>query len=96
MEKFLPSPEFQRLLDPYREMMKNLSILTGKEMSIPNDMFLLYHQLSSMQSMNEPLPDWSSDYFPDGLLLNGTYLEYDTQKYTDWMRRVNGGKSYII
>ncbi|XP_001604473.1 venom acid phosphatase Acph-1-like [Nasonia vitripennis] len=91
MKRFLPSPGFQKLLDPYREMMRNMTIWMGQEMSIPNHMFVLYHKLSSMQALDEPLPEWSRDFFPYGLLLNGTYLEYDTHKYIDWMRRVNGG-----
>ena len=86
--------EFQRLLDPYREMMSNLTVETKQEMRTSNDMFLLYHKLASMQSMNQSLPAWADDIFPNGTLLQGTYLEYDVLKYTDWMRRINGGKIF--
>lgn len=92
MEKNEASPEFQKLLDPYRDMLKNLSILIGKEIKNSNDMFLLYHNLASMQSMNQSVPSWADNIFPDGALLDGTYLEYNVLKYSDWMRRVNGGK----
>lgn len=93
MEKNEALPEYQKLLDPYRSMLNNLSIVIGKEMKTSNDMFLLYHNLASMQSMNKSLPSWADNIFPDGALLSGTYLAYDVLKYSDWMRKINGGKT---
>ncbi|XP_014203719.1 venom acid phosphatase Acph-1-like isoform X2 [Copidosoma floridanum] len=85
------TPEFQKLLDPYRDMLSDLAAWTGERMDSSFDMFKLYHRLAAMRSMMQPLPAWSKDIFPDGLLLNGTYLEYEILKYTDYMRKINGG-----
>ncbi|XP_014220480.1 venom acid phosphatase Acph-1-like [Trichogramma pretiosum] len=85
------SAEFKKLLEPFQETMKNLTRLTGSQVSSSRDMFLLYHKFDAMRYMNETLEDWVYDYFPDGALLNGTYLEYKRLKFTDWLRKINGG-----
>lgn len=74
--------------------MKNLTILTGEEMTTTTDLWQLYHKLSAMQTRNQILPSWAADYFPNGLLLNATYAEYEALKFTDWMRKIHGGKRF--
>ncbi|KAJ8682011.1 hypothetical protein QAD02_017803 [Eretmocerus hayati] len=91
LEKAKSSPEYQKLLEPFRDLMEYLEFFTGKEIKESFDMFLLYHSLKAMHSMNETLPQWAENYFPNGLLLNGTFLEYHAMKFNDWMRKINGG-----
>ena len=91
MEKVELTPEFQKLLDPFREMMNNVTLQTGRKMKSCRDIFLLYHELLAMQSLNQTIPDWAEDIFSNGELLKGTYLEYKRLKYTEWIRKINGG-----
>ncbi|XP_015117680.1 venom acid phosphatase Acph-1 [Diachasma alloeum] len=84
-------PEVQERLNEFSGLLKNLSDWTGKNMSIPNDMFNLYHALMSESSMGLALPQWANHIFPEGLLLNGTILEYDIVSYNEKLKRLNGG-----
>ena len=71
--------------------MQNLTEETGKNISNSNDMYFLYHALMAEQSMNLPLPNWTTSIFPFGKLLDGTNLEYEIFSYNTEMKRLNGG-----
>lgn len=75
--------------------MKNLTNLTGKNISTPWDMYNLYLLFVAESAMNLTLPEWSKDIFPNGQLLDGILLEYEIFSYTKHMRRLNGGKRKI-
>lgn len=71
--------------------MKNLTDLTGKNFSIPYDMYKLYLLFVAESAMNLTLPNWSKQIFPYGKLFNGILLELEIFSYTKNMQRLNGG-----
>uniref|UniRef100_A0A0C9PLG4 acid phosphatase n=1 Tax=Fopius arisanus TaxID=64838 RepID=A0A0C9PLG4_9HYME len=84
-------PDVRNKLSEFSVLMRDLSDWTGKQFRSSNDMFNLYHALTAENSLNLDLPRWSADIFPNGLLLNGTILEYDVTSYGQKMKRLNGG-----
>ncbi|XP_057337523.1 uncharacterized protein LOC130675706 [Microplitis mediator] len=90
-ERVIKLPEFKRELEKFRPLMKNLTAVTGKEISTSNDLFLLYNGLTALKSMNRQLPKWSEEIFPYGALLDGANLEFKSLFYNDNLKRLRSG-----
>ncbi|XP_044010439.1 uncharacterized protein LOC122854092 [Aphidius gifuensis] len=84
-------PEIQARLNKLSGLMKNLTKWTGKSIETSADIFFLYITLSIEDSLNLTLPEWTKGIYPNGLLLNGTILHYETISYTTKLKRLNGG-----
>lgn len=91
-DRVLESPEGQKALSKYSDLMKNLTVWSGKNISTPWDMYYLYHTLMAEYSMDLILPDWAYTVFPNGDLWNGTVFAYDAASFTPLLRRINGGE----
>lgn len=85
-------PEYQAKVESFRGFMQNLTTWTGKNITLPNDMYNLYHILVAESYMGLTLPQWTRGIFPRGKLLDGINLEYEIFSYTEAMRRLNGGE----
>ncbi|KAF7991963.1 hypothetical protein HCN44_010764 [Aphidius gifuensis] len=84
-------PEIKLKVSKFDDFMKNLTKWTGHKINSAADMYHLYHTLSLENALNLTLPDWTKGVFPDGLLLNGTVLEYEIASYGTTLKRLNGG-----
>lgn len=93
--RVLNLPKTLEKMSQFTELMDKLTKLTGKKIEKPSDMYYLYHTFIAQSSMNLLLPKWAYDYFPDGLLFNGTVAAYNIANSTPLLRRLFAGKSYI-
>ncbi|XP_001605452.1 venom acid phosphatase Acph-1 [Nasonia vitripennis] len=85
-------PEIQAKIESIQGFLKNLTELTGKNFTIPNDIYNLYHILIAESYMGLAIPQWTRGIFPHGKLLDGINLEYEMFSYSEAQRRLNGGK----
>lgn len=85
----------QEKLQPFREMMHDLSLHMGQKVENSNDMFVLYHNFVAMETINKTLPEWVLKYYPSPLR-DGVFLEYEALRYNDWMKKLNGGITIFI
>ena len=94
-QKVLASKRYKKDLSKYYRLMKNLTVLTGREISDSKSMYFLHHTFTSQQAMNLTLPEWSKPYFPVGPLTDATLFHYDVQSYTPLLKKINGGNYNI-
>ncbi|XP_043260530.1 venom acid phosphatase Acph-1-like isoform X1 [Colletes gigas] len=64
---------------------------SGIEIRKPSEVALLYAALETKADLNQSLPYWAKEIFPDGGLYNMTLLEYDLLSQTHLQRQLNGG-----
>lgn len=83
--------EYKKDLARFDEVKKNLTILTGRDMSDVYNIYRLYLTLIAESSMNLPLPEWTKPYFPEGPINDAALFEYRTQSYTTALKKLNGG-----
>ncbi|XP_031785202.1 venom acid phosphatase Acph-1-like [Nasonia vitripennis] len=91
LDKVLNSEEYKRELSRYRELMNNLTTLIGREVNKAEIVYHLFNTLTSEAAMNLPLPEWTEAYFPNGLIINATLLEYETKSYNEQLKKLNDG-----
>ncbi|XP_072756978.1 uncharacterized protein [Anoplolepis gracilipes] len=89
--RILNLPEIKKELSKFKNVMNNLTELTGKKIEKPLDLYYLYHTFVSESSLNLTLPKWAHDYFPDGPLLDGIVLAYNIANFTPLIRRLYAG-----
>ncbi|KYN43496.1 Venom acid phosphatase Acph-1 [Trachymyrmex septentrionalis] len=89
--RILNSPEGQAKIDQFKDMMDDLTKLTGKNIQTLEDLYFLYHTFVAESSLGLPLPEWAYDYFPYGPLFDGTVAEYDITNFTPLIRRLYAG-----
>ncbi|XP_058801827.1 venom acid phosphatase Acph-1-like [Phymastichus coffea] len=85
------STEYKKDLSRFNELMKNLTVFTGREIDDIKIVYHLYHTLTAESSLGLALPEWTKLYFPNGLIRNATLFEYKTESYTPKLIRLNGG-----
>lgn len=88
-------PEVKLKIENFQSFLKNLTELTGKNITTPFDTYFLYHLFIAESAMNLPLPSWSKDIFPYGKLFEAIQLNYEIYGWTKDMRKLNGGKTRI-
>ncbi|XP_057337524.1 lysosomal acid phosphatase-like [Microplitis mediator] len=91
LEKVKELPEIKNKIDIFLPLMRNLTLLTGKNISSPFDLLLLYNVLMAESSMGLPLDKWATEIFPHGLLLDGTVLDYEIKNSNENLKRLRGG-----
>ncbi|XP_078033761.1 venom acid phosphatase Acph-1 [Augochlora pura] len=64
---------------------------TGMEMHSPSQVALLYSIFETQASLNESLPHWAKDIFPDGEMSNVTLLDYYILSRTPLQKKLIGG-----
>lgn len=90
-DRILSSPEGQAKIGQFKELMGNLTKLTGKEIKTVEDLYFLYQTFIAESSLGLPLPEWAYDYFPYGQLFDGIVASYKLNNFTPLIRRLNAG-----
>ncbi|XP_076646054.1 venom acid phosphatase Acph-1 isoform X1 [Halictus rubicundus] len=91
MQTVLTSNEVKSRMLHHTPLLDHVSNYTGVEMQHPSDIALLYAVLETKATLNESLPYWAKDIFPDGDMYNVTLLEYDLLSQTPLQMKLNGG-----
>ncbi|KAJ8664792.1 hypothetical protein QAD02_006454 [Eretmocerus hayati] len=86
------NPEIEEKIQKFENYMSNLTRITGKEITTPDDLSQLYHILKAESMMGLALPEWTKSEFPTGKLRDGALLYYDLYSFTLPLRKFNGGK----
>jgi len=89
--KILNSPEGKAKIDQFKDLMSNLTKLTGKEVKTVEDLYLLYQTFLAESSLGLIIPEWAYDYFPYGPLLDGIVALYNISNFTPYMRKLYNG-----
>ncbi|KAL6434819.1 hypothetical protein ACFW04_005184 [Cataglyphis niger] len=74
----------------FDNLMKQLSIYTGKNITTLFDIFLLYGTLTAQSAYGLCLPEWTHNIFPNGELLDAFLLQLNLFSYGS-LNRLNGG-----
>ncbi|CAL7935090.1 unnamed protein product [Xylocopa violacea] len=91
MEKVLNTNEMQDRLSRHSLLFHRVSQYTGRKIQKPTEIALLYAILETKADLNESLPEWAEDIFPDGEMYNVSLLEYDLLGQTLLQKQLNGG-----
>ncbi|OAD56134.1 Venom acid phosphatase Acph-1 [Eufriesea mexicana] len=91
MEKVLNMDEVQEKLSHYSTLFDHVSQNTGVKIQYPSEMALLYAVLETKADLNQSLPYWAKDIFPDGGMYNVSLLQYDLLWQTELQKQLNGG-----
>ncbi|XP_025075238.1 LOW QUALITY PROTEIN: uncharacterized protein LOC105431612 [Pogonomyrmex barbatus] len=89
--RILNSPEGREKLDQFKDLMNDLTKLTGMRVETIDDLFSLYQTFLSESSMGLLLPEWAYSYFPYGPLLDGMVAVYNINNFTPLSMRLNAG-----
>ncbi|XP_012274119.1 prostatic acid phosphatase-like isoform X2 [Orussus abietinus] len=90
LERVKNSSEYRKILIDNKELLQQLSNLTGWDMQSPDDMLSLYGTLRAESDLNLTLPSWTKEYYPEKLLPLSTY-SFTLNVYNDLLRRLKGG-----
>ncbi|XP_025262794.1 venom acid phosphatase Acph-1-like isoform X2 [Camponotus floridanus] len=74
----------------FADLMKKVSIYTGKNMTTIYDLYSIYQTLEAEAAFGLRLPEWTQSLFPNGALMNATILHYDLFSY-GILKTLNGG-----
>jgi len=89
----------KKKVSEFADLMKKVSIYTGKNMTTIYDLYLIYQTLAAEAAFGLRLPEWTQSLFPNGALMNATVLQFDLFSY-DMLNKINGGmfesKTYIL
>lgn len=90
--RVLALPEAQAKIYQFRDLMSNLTKLTGKKIETLMDLYFLYHTFVAESTLGLPLLEWAYDYFPYGPLFDAIVASYDITSFTPLLRRLFAGK----
>ncbi|XP_031828047.1 venom acid phosphatase Acph-1 [Nomia melanderi] len=91
MKEVLTSDGMKPVMLHHSPLFNFVSNHSGIEIDNPSEITLLYAVLETKASLNESLPYWAEDIFPDGGMYNVTLLQYDLLSQTPLQRQLNGG-----
>ncbi|KAK1119749.1 hypothetical protein K0M31_013165 [Melipona bicolor] len=91
MEKVLNMVQVRERLTHYSSLFDYISRSTGIKVQRPSEVALLYAVLETKADLNQSLPHWAEDIFPDGGMYNVSLLEYDLLWQTPLQKQLNGG-----
>ncbi|KOC59081.1 Venom acid phosphatase Acph-1 [Habropoda laboriosa] len=91
MEKMLRMNTVREKLSHYAPLFDHISSHTGMKIQQPSEVALLYAVLETKADLNQSLPQWAQDIFPDGGMYNVSLLEYDLLCETSLQKQLNGG-----
>ena len=95
-EKVRKLPEVETKLLSFKNLIKNVSSLTGINMTDETPLAKLYSDLECLETMGLKLPNWCYNLFPKGPLLDVILTSLQIANYNDVMKRLHGGELYII
>lgn len=72
--------------------MKELSVITGENITNTKPIYEMYHLLRAETSGGLELPSWTKDYYPDGPMLDAALFHYQTMSYNKFLKKLSGGK----
>lgn len=75
--------------------MKNLTILTGRNMTDLEDLYSLYANFVALERMGFSLPNWTANIYPKGKLYDAMILNLRIQNYNNLIKRIHGGNVFI-
>jgi len=90
LEEVFKRPEVIAETEPYEQMFRELTNLTGKAIQSAEDINSLYITLLAEQEFGYKLPDWAKDYFPDRMQFLAEQ-SYVYNAYTPEMQKIKGG-----
>ncbi|XP_014238436.1 venom acid phosphatase Acph-1-like [Trichogramma pretiosum] len=85
------SAEYQKDLLQFGDLMKNLTVLMGREVNDTKAIFHLFHTLMAEREMGLELPEWTKIYFPNGPVIGATVFHYRAESYSPLMKKLHGG-----
>lgn len=90
LERVLKESEVKNVLLDNKELLENLTKITGLDIKTPDDVQSLYSTLKAEKEFGLNLPDWTKNYFPDKLqpLTDKSYI-YNA--YNSELKRLKGG-----
>lgn len=74
----------------FADIMKEVSMYTGKNMTTMFHLSLLYQTLVAEESFGLHLPKWTKGLFPNGALLDAAVLQLNLFSYGT-LKKINGG-----
>ncbi|XP_055700909.1 venom acid phosphatase Acph-1-like [Phlebotomus papatasi] len=90
VEEVLQSAEVQSAVDPYVDMMRELTEITGLDIKTPDDVQSLFSTLKAEEEYGLKLPEWTKRFYPEKLLPL-TELSYVWNVHTPEMKRLKAG-----
>jgi len=90
LQEVMELPEVKAEIEPYLEMFKELTKLTGMKIAEPEDAQSLYLTLLAEQEFGLKLPDWTKEYFPDKLQFL-TEQSYIYNIYNTELQKIKAG-----
>lgn len=91
MERVLRMETVRERLSHYAALFERVSSSIGMKIQRPSEVALLYAVLETKADLNQSLPQWAQDIFPDGEMYNVSLLEYDLLWETSLQKQLNGG-----
>ncbi|XP_047545208.1 prostatic acid phosphatase-like [Vanessa atalanta] len=82
-------PEVQKKLKPYEGLFKFLTIKTGTDISVPEDVFYLDNLFQTLANIGVRAPKWANDVMPQ--IKEMTKIEYALEYHTSEMIRLASG-----
>ncbi|XP_051168231.1 venom acid phosphatase Acph-1-like isoform X2 [Leptopilina boulardi] len=74
-----------------KDIMKNLTDLTGKNITTAMNIHYIYTTLEIEKAFNLTLPSWTNGLFPDGQIVNGSALQFKFLNYNENLKKQTGG-----
>ncbi|CAK9821617.1 Venom acid phosphatase Acph-1 [Anthophora retusa] len=91
MERVLRMETVRERLSHYAALFERVSSSIGMKIQRPSEVALLYAVLETKADLNQSLPHWAQDIFPDGGMYDVSLLEYDLLWETPLQKQLNGG-----
>ncbi|XP_076233802.1 venom acid phosphatase Acph-1 [Calliopsis andreniformis] len=91
MQQILNTDQVREILLHHLPLFDYVSHYTGLKIQEPSNVALLYAVLETKADLNQSLPYWAKEIFPDGEMYNVTLLQYDLLSHTPLQRQLNGG-----
>jgi len=88
--KLLETPEIKKIFKENKQLFDDLTKITGKTVTNPDDVQDIYSTLKAEDSFHMTLPEWTKNYYPDKLLPM-TEFSYILNAYNDKLNRLKGG-----
>ncbi|XP_061930546.1 venom acid phosphatase Acph-1-like isoform X1 [Apis cerana] len=91
MGKVLNTSHVRERISQHLPLFDYISNYTGMNIRRPSEVALLYTVFETKADLNQPLPYWAQDIFPNGGMYNVSLLEYDLLWETPLQKKLNGG-----
>ncbi|KAJ8985186.1 hypothetical protein NQ317_018215 [Molorchus minor] len=89
-DRIMKSEEVQKLFQEYEPLFREITEITGQNVSDFDDIQDVFSTIQAEESFNLILPEWTKSYYPDKML-RPTILSYVLNAYNDKMNRLKRG-----